>query len=186
MDPGAGIGRYHLQVSVNGGSYSTIALASPTATTIDRTLAFGSSYRFRIRAKDRAGNVSSFTSWPTLTPNVLQEGTSLAAYTGSWSLATHRSASNGRTRHASSASRRVVVRFIGRDVGWVATRTTASGRAVVRVDGVVVGTVQLDRSSSAYRQLVLARDLSTTGWHTIDIRPLGDGRVDLDAIVTLR
>ena len=141
MDLGAGIGSYHLQVSVNGGAYSTIALASSTATSIDRMLAFGSSYRFRIRAKDRAGNVGAFTSWPTLTPNVLQEGTSLAAYTGSWSVATHPSASNGKTRHASSASRRVVVRFIGRDVGWVATRTTTSGRAVVRVDGVVVGTV---------------------------------------------
>ena len=186
MDLGAGIGSYHLQVSVNGGAYSTIALASPTATSIDRTLAFGSSYRFRIRAKDRAGNVGAFTSWPTMTPNVLQEGTSLATYTGSWSVATHPSASKGKTRHASSASRRVVVRFIGRDVGWVATRTTASGRAVVRVDGIVVGTVQLDRASNAYRQLVLGRDLSTAGWHTIDIRPLGDGRVDLDAIVTLR
>ena len=186
IDPGAGINNYHLQVSVNGGSYSTIALPSPSATSIERTLSIGSTYRFRVRAKDRAGNVSPFRSWPTLTPRILQEGTVLATYTGSWSVATHPSASNGKTRYTSLASRRVVVRFIGRDVGWVATRTTSSGRAEIRIDGALVGTVQLDRASTAYRQLVLGRSLSTLGWHTIDIRPLGDGRVDLDAIVTLR
>jgi large repetitive protein len=184
-DLGAGINNYHVQVSVNGGAYSTIALASPTATSVDRTLTIGSTYRFRVRAKDRAGNVSAFTAWPTLTPRLLQDGSSLATYTGTWSLATHPSASNGKTHHTSSASSRVVVRFIGRDVGWVATRTTSSGRAEVRIDGVLVGTVQLDRASTAYRQMVLGRHLSTLGWHTIDIRPLGDGRVDLDAIVTL-
>jgi VCBS repeat-containing protein len=185
-DLGAGINNYHLQVSVNGGSYSTIALPSPTATSVERTLTIGSNYRFRVRAKDRSGNVSAFTSWPTLTPTRLQEGTSLATYTGSWTLATHPSASNGKTRYTSSAARKVVVRFIGRDVGWVATRTTSSGRAEVRVDGVLVGTVQLDRATTAYRQLVLGRHLSTSGWHAIEIRPLGDGRVDLDALVILR
>ena len=185
-DLGAGLNNYHLQVSVNGGSYATIALPSPTATSVERTLTIGSTYRFRVRAKDRAGNISAFSSWPTLTPSLLQEGTSLATYTGSWTLATHPSALGGKTRYASTASRKVVVRFIGRDVGWVATRTTSSGRAEVRVDGVLVGTVQLDRASTAYRQLVLGRHLSTLGWHTIEIRPLGDGRVDLDAIVTLR
>ena len=71
-------------------------------------------------------------------------------------------------------------------MGWVATRTTSSGRAEVRIDGVLVGTVQLDRASTAYRQLVLGWHLSTMDWHTIEIRPLGDGRVDLDAIVILR
>lgn len=185
-DPGSGIANYHVQVSVNGGAYGTIALPSPTATWVDHSLTTGSTYQFRVRAKDRQGNVSAFTAWPPMTPTRIQDGSTLASYTGPWSTAIHPSASNGRSRYASSASRKVVVRFIGRDVGWVATRTTSSGRADVRIDGVLVGTIQLDRSATAFRQLVLGYHLSTTGWHTIDIRPRGDGRVDLDALVVLR
>jgi hypothetical protein len=186
IDAESGINNYHLQVSVNGGTYSTVALTSPTATSAVRSLATGATYRFRVRAKDRAGNVSPFTYWPTMTPTRLQEGTSLAAYTGPWLTAYHPGALNGKTRYTSSASRRVLVRFIGRDVGWVATRTTASGHAEVRIDGASVGIVQLDRATTSYRQLVLGRDLAAGGWHTIEIRPLGDGRVDLDALVILR
>ena len=134
---------------MNGGAYGTIALPTPTATSVERTLTIGSTYRFRVRAKDRAGNISSFKSWPALTPTRLQESTSSATYTGAWSVATNSSASGGTSRYTSYASRKVVVRFMGRDVAWVATRTTSSGRADVRIDGVLVKTVQLDRASTA-------------------------------------
>ncbi len=185
-DLGSGINNYHVQVSVNGGAYGTITIPTATTTSVERTLAIGSTYRFRVRAKDRAGNVSSFKAWPALTPARLQESTTNATYTGSWSVATHPSASGGASRHTRYASRKVVVRFLGRDVAWIATRTPSGGRADVRIDGVLVGTAQLVRASTAYRQLVLGRHLSTLAWHTIEIRPLGDGRVDLDAIIVLR
>ena len=185
-DLGSGINNYHVQVSVNGGAYGTITLPNPTVTSVERTLTMGSTYRFRVRAKDRAGNISSFKSWPALTPTRLEESTSSATYTGAWSLATNPSASGGKSRYTSYASRKVVVRFMGRDVAWVATRTTSSGRADVRIDGVLAKTVQLDRASTAYRQLVLGWHLSTLDWHTMEIHPLGDGRVDLDAVVVLR
>ena len=186
QDEGSGVNNYHLQVSVNDGAFATVVLSNPTATWVDRALTTGATYRFRVRAKDRQGNTSAFTAWPAITPTRLQEATSLASYTGTWSTALHRAALNGRTRYAWSSSRKVAVRFIGRDVGWVATRMSGSGRADVRIDGVLVGTVQLDRSATAFRQLVVGQHLDAFGWHTIEIRPRGDGRVDLDALVILR
>ena len=49
-----------------------------------------------------------------------------------------------------------------------------------------VATVDLRSSAVAYRQLVFRRHLPSAGPHVLEIRPLGDGRVDLDAIVALR
>jgi hypothetical protein len=51
---------------------------------------------------------------------------------------------------------------------------------------VLVATVDLDAGSTQYRRIVFRRGFSTRATHTIEIRPLGDGRVDLDAIIVLR
>ena len=71
-------------------------------------------------------------------------------------------------------------------MGWIATRTTSSGKARIFIDGVLVGTVDLDRASTAYRKLVFARHFPTLGSHTLEIQPVGDGRVDIDGFVILR
>ena len=55
---------------------------------------------------------------------------------------------------------------------------------IARRDGVKVATVDL-RATSAFRRIVFRRNLSG-GTHTIQIRPLGGGRVDVDAFVVLR
>ena len=49
----------------------------------------------------------------------------------------------------------------------------------------VVATVDLHAASRSDRQIVFATSLATGGPHTIEIRPLGDGRVDVDAFVVL-
>ena len=67
-DAGTGIAKYQLQVSVNGGAYSTIALASATSTSINRTLTNSRTYRFRVRATDKQGNVSSYVTGPAFKP----------------------------------------------------------------------------------------------------------------------
>jgi hypothetical protein len=76
--------------------------------------------------------------------------------------------------------------FNGRDVAWLATKTTSSGRAQVYIDGLYVRTVELDASTNAFRKIVFSKHYATKGAHTMVIRPLGDGRIDIDAIVVLR
>ena len=59
-DPGSGIKSYQLQVSVNGHTYTTIALASLTRNFYDATLTNKASYRYRVRATDKEGNTGSW------------------------------------------------------------------------------------------------------------------------------
>ena len=68
-----------------------------------------------------------------------------------------------------------------RDVAWIATKTTASGSAQVWIDGVLAATINLHVSSNGYHQLIFHRHFATLGTHTIEIRPIGGGRVYLDA-----
>lgn len=75
--------------------------------------------------------------------------------------------------------------FRGTDVAWVATKTPMSGRAEVRVDGKVIDTVDLRSATVDYRRVVF-RWQGDPGDHTLEIRALGDGRVDADAFLVLR
>jgi len=185
-DAGSGVASYQLQASVNGGTYATISLASATATTTQRTLTIGREYRFRIRATDGEGNVSAYRSWPALTPGRHQEDSSLASYVGTWTTVSSASKSAGKARYATATTARARFTFTGRDVGWVATRTSSSGRADVYLDGSKVATIDLDGATTEYRRMVFRWHFSTTGTHTVELRPLGDGRVEVDAFIVLR
>ncbi len=55
------------------------------------------------------------------------------------------------------------------------------------VDGVLVAKVSEKATATVYRRLLCVRSL-TTGInvkHTIQVRAVGDGRIDLDAILAL-
>ena len=69
-----------------------------------------------------------------------------------------------------------------RDVAWLATKTTSSGSAQVWIDGALKATINLHASSTLYHRLVFHWHFSSLGTHTIEIRPIGGGRVYLDAI----
>ena len=75
--------------------------------------------------------------------------------------------------------------FSGRNLGWVGRRGPGAGRAEVRIDGVRVAIVSQSATTIRYRTIVFSRTLATGGLHKLEIRPLGDGRVDVDAFVTL-
>ena len=83
-DATSGIARYELLQSTDGGAWTTVSttLTSPTA---DRSLASLHTYRFRVRAVDKAGNVGP---WVFGTPFWLvrySEFNSAITYSGSWS-----------------------------------------------------------------------------------------------------
>jgi hypothetical protein len=186
-DPGGtGIASYQLQLSVNGGAFATMALASPTSTTFDRTLTDGASYRFRLRATDRQGNVAAYVNGPTFTPGRLDSSSSSVVYTGAWVTTTTSSALGGSYRYASSLSARASLTRSVRDFAWVATKTSAGGSAQVWIDGAFAATVNLHSTATSYRQLVFQRHFPTLGTHTIEIRPIGGGRIYLDAFLIYR
>jgi hypothetical protein len=185
-DPGSGIVKYQLQASVNGGTFANVTLASATSTTIDRTLTTGATYRFRVRATDFEGNTSGYQYGPTFKVLRFQESSSTLTWTGAWNATTSASMLGGHGKSTTSTTRRVTFSNYGSDFAWIATRTATSGSAQVWVDGVLVTTVNLRSSSTLYRQLVFARHFTTPGAHTVEIRPMGGGRVDIDAFTVLR
>jgi hypothetical protein len=64
-DGGSGVVGYELQESINGGSYVNVSLPSPTATNITRLLEPASTYQYRVRAQDQAGNWSDWQAGPS-------------------------------------------------------------------------------------------------------------------------
>jgi hypothetical protein len=49
-----------------------------------------------------------------------------------------------------------------------------------------VGTVDLDASATQYRRLVFRKGFAWSASHNLEVRPLGDGRVEIDAFIVLR
>jgi hypothetical protein len=185
-DPGSGIKRYKVQVSVDGKAWKTITLPKATSRTIQSSLKSGHTYRFRARATDGEGNTSAYVRGPLLKPVRSSEASTRVTYVGAWAKTRTTKALGGATRHATSSAKRARFTFTGYDVGWIATRTTKSGKARIYIDGALVTTIDLDRASTTYRKLVFSRHFATLGPHTLEIQPVGDGRVDIDGFVVLR
>ena len=185
-DPGSGVKRYKLQVSVDGGGWKTIALPKATTKSIDPTLKTGHTYRFRVRAMDGMGNVSAYVKGPLLKVVRYSEASGMLEYVGVWTKSTTTKALGGATRHAASSAKRATFTFTGYDIGWIATTATSSGKARIYIDGALVATIDLDRKKTAYRKLVFARHFATLAAHDLEIQPVGDGRVDVDGFVVLR
>jgi hypothetical protein len=76
--------------------------------------------------------------------------------------------------------------FTGREVSWISARGTGRGSARVYVDGKYAATVNLRTGTAGGRQVVFRKIFTSTGSHSISIRPTGSGRVDLDGFLALR
>jgi len=63
--------------------------------------------------------------------------------------------------------------FNGSAVAWIATRTKASGQAVVYLDGVNAGTVDLASPYTSFRQSVWTRSGLTAARHTVTVVVVG-------------
>ena len=147
-DAGSGIKNYTVQVSANGGTYATIALVTPTRNFVDRSLSDGVSYRFRVRAVDREGNISAWRYSITFKPARFQESTSLATYVGTWGISKSVNALGGAARTAAAVGRTATFKASAYDIGLVWTQTTTSGSADIYVDGVFASRINLRATST--------------------------------------
>ena len=188
-DAGSGIARYDLLQSTNSGAYVTVATA--TTPSLSRALPASSTatYRFRVRATDRAGNARLGLPGPAFRVLRSQQTSTAAWWSGTWSSAGGTAASGGTYRYTTRSNAAVTFRFTGRAVGWVAYVGTSLGRASVYVDGHLVATVDLRASSTQWRKVAFSRWWPASGTHTIRIvcqGTYGRPRIDVDAFVFLR
>ena len=184
-DTGTGVASYKVQVQTDGGSWST-AVTSTSGTQYDRTLTNARTYRFRVRATDREGNTGVYAYGPTFKVWRYQDTSGSVQLSGHWTTKKVKPALGKHHSFTSSTAASASLIMTMRDVAIVATKTSKSGHAEVWIDGSLAGTVDLHAKSTHYRKVVFRHHFSDLAGHTIELRPVGDGRIHLDAFLTLR
>jgi hypothetical protein len=194
----ADVAGYELQQSADGGtSYATVPLPAATAKTVVRSLPTGANrYRFRVRARDRAGNWGDYRTGPTFALAAYQEDSAGVTYpAGAWSRGTVAGSFGGYVRYASAAGASARLDFPSgaKTVAWVSNRAASRGKADVYVDGARVATLDLYRAASQVRQVVFSRAVDPRYKHVLEVRVRGDKnasssgtRIDVDGFVLIR
>ncbi|MGN6378103.1 MAG: hypothetical protein ACTHNU_04065 [Gaiellales bacterium] len=185
----SGICRYTVQESIGSGAFNPATPPFPTATSMLRYVKPGLGYHFKAAAKDCSDNVSSTASGPADVISSLQNTSSSIRYAGGWTRARVSGASGGSITYTKRRGASATLKFTGRQIAWVASRSSSRGRAVVYIDGHAIKTVDLHGSGIVRRQIVFVRTFTSAGTHTIRIvNQATSGRpiVDVDAMLVLR
>lgn len=189
-DAESGIVRSILEQSTDGGTPSTQSL---TTLSTSRQLQPDSTYQFRVKATDGAGNRSRWTAADPFVVDPEQEASAAIGYAGSWTRETSNLAYGGGSDWSATNDSTARFAFSGSNVAWVATQRPDAGRARVSIDGVVIKTVDLYASTSQPRKVIFSKaGLDPAVRHTITVQVLGTKstassgtRVDVDAFVAL-
>jgi len=182
----SGVKSYMIKRSLNGAAWTTL-ISSITTRSYKRTMSFGTPTRFQLYARDNAGNLGKGATGPNVTATLLQDGTSIAKYTGTWSNVNLSSASGGRMHRSTKSGSTVTFTTSARAIAVVGRRGPLNGEAKVYVDGVYKSTIDLRRSSYQSRVVVFNTSWNTTTTHSVKLVVVGGtGRVDIDAFAFLR
>jgi subtilisin len=184
-DPTSPIGGYETEVSVDGGAFgSTVAIAPMTSTV--RSVKLGHTYRFRIRAKDVAGNWSDWETGSTGEVGARDDRNETLGFSPSWSRTTSMSAYR-QTLTYSKRRGATMTTTTGRLLAIVAPLGPTRGRVAIYVNGDYRATINLHAKSSHSRRIVWAAAYSTPATRTLTLVVRGtDGhpRIDVDAVLT--
>ena len=189
---GTGVVSYQLQLSVNGGAFSSGAYLAP-GTNSNRWLEVGNTYQYRVQTADAAGNRSSWKLGPKFTVDLREEHDTAVTYTGTWTRVEDPYASGGYRKYSAAAGAKASFSFTGSSVAWVAPKGPGHGMAEVWVDGAKAATVDLYAPSEEPQAAVFSKSWASSGTHTVEVRVLGTKnaassgkRVSVDAFVALR
>jgi uncharacterized delta-60 repeat protein len=190
-DTGSGLAHYQLQQKNNTGAFTNVPLSPLTATTKTLSLSPNKTYQFRVRALDNNGNWSAWKTASRFTVDLRQEnGVGVSYPSGTWKAQSVSSASGGAVKYATTKDATARFTFRGRNVAWVAPKSTTRGQAEVWLDGVKLATVDLRSATAQARKLVFVKNgLNPSVTHKLEVKVLGTPgrpRVDVDAFAVLR
>jgi hypothetical protein len=188
-DRGWGIKSYVLQRSTNGGAWTSVSLASATATSVGYTATPGSTLRFRVRAADKAGNVGAWAYGPTFRVVLGSDSNAAVRYSGAWNIVAGAASLSGASHRTSVRGASASYTFSGRDFSWISAKGPTFGKAAIYVNGLLKATVDLYSATAAPRRITYRIHWSTVGTRTIKIVNLAtSGRpiIDLDGLTLLR
>jgi hypothetical protein len=181
---------YQFQYSRDGGTWTGTSSFPGSVRSAVKTLALGSSYHFRVRAKDGAGNWSTWkaTSTPFRMSHINDRSIALD-YSGTWSRITSASATSRTIMSTSRSGASARYTFTGKSIAIIAPRSPSRGWLEVRVNGVLFEKVSLSASSLRHRQVVFARGWTTTATRTVELRAVTSSvrrLVSVDALIVTR
>lgn len=183
----AGVASYDVRRSRDGNAFTTIAtgLVKPT---LVWSLEPGHTYRFQVRARDKAGNVGDWKAGPTLRPALVQQSNSAIRYAGITKATSYSRYSGGTQRYLGAAGASATYTTTARSISFVTTKGPNRGSAKVYIDGVLAATINLTAEAHTYRYVAFSRTWSSVGTHTIRIVSVGTPvpRVDIDAFGVIR
>ncbi len=185
---GAHVASYDVARSVDGGRFTLIA-SGLAARSLTVAIPSGHSYRFEVRARDRAGNVGAWLAGATIRPALVQESNVGIAYRGTWRLGESSHYSELGALFATTPGATAKLSFVGRGIAFVTTRGPDRGAVRVYVDGELIGTADTHAPGSIFRSVVFSRTWAVSGFHTLKLVVVGTPgrpRVDLDALEILR
>ncbi len=183
-DPTSGVGGYEVQYQLDGGAW--VSDLTTTTTSVAVMDSFGRTYRFRVRARDGAGNWSALATGAPMWGGMVEDTSRSVTWHGPWTSYAYSGAMAGTSRWSATAGASASYAFTGRAIAIVAPKGPARGTARVYVDGIYRTTISLYRSTNVSKMLVYVESFRTTGSHRIELRLAGSRRVDVDAFVILR
>ncbi len=172
-DSASGLYKFQLERSVNGGTWRSVALPSRLTQTVHTSLSLTATTRYRVRARDRVGNWSSWHYGPRIKGSALQEWNSSIKWSPGWTRQSSTAWMGGAARLSTNAGATASFVFTGRNVGWVGRRGPDLGLVRVWVDGKVAATVDLRASTIGSRAVVWAQRWAIVGTHSVRLENLG-------------
>ena len=121
-DIGSGVVSHELQVSIAGGSFTTIYTGAGTSYT--KLFPFNKTLVWRVRATDAASNVSAWAKSASRKVVPYQGNSSNVTYSGTWIKVTSADSSGTGYAYTKSLGKRAQVTFTGREVIYVAPKTS--------------------------------------------------------------
>lgn len=185
--PSSGLASYDLQYRLGGTSTWVTWKTSYTGTSANFAGSAGKTYYFRIRSKDKAGNVGAWTTtaYKTIVP---YDNNSLIVSRRGFGGLYSSSYSNhylGTLRYSTKANEYITYKATGNRFALMAFKGTGRSKAKIYIDGVYKTTIDTYSSTAKYRQVVYTYNWSTSGTHTIKIVNVGTSgrsRLDIDGL----
>jgi hypothetical protein len=184
---GSGVANYGVEVSkVSDGARASQAgpewerlLDKATTNSLHFRGESGDAYRFRITATDRALNSASIVTDPVLIP-VDDRDRRLLHLSRAWKRTRATGAWGGSVVRAKRSGATARMRFNGTRVALIGRRLPKGGRLRVAVDG--RSRNLRVRGRSGHRRVLWVSSRFASGAHTLRLRSLGGGPVELDAV----
>jgi len=162
-----GVSAYEIWVKTDTGSYVRDTTVAANATSVSYALLIGHTYQVAVKARDAAGNWSSYAYSVTVTPSVTDD--KAFSTTSTWGRYNLTDSYGGTYMASSQAGSSFTYTATGRDLALIGPRFSTAGRATLYCDGTSYGLVDAYGATTVGRQVLTWCHFSGSGQHTLKI-----------------